>query len=114
MDILYATELLKGLADGVNPITGEQLAPEDSCNQPDIIRALHTAVAVLEKKAEKGKQTPENAGKPWSPEDEGILNEMFDKGCSSKEICDYFKRTKGAIAARLVHMGKIQERDALK
>ena len=114
MDILYATELLKGLADGVNPLTGEQLDSQDSCNQPDIIRALHTAVSVMEKKAERAKQLPENAGKPWSVEDEGVLNEMFDRGCSSKEICGYFKRTKGAIASRLARMGKIADRDSWK
>ena len=45
MDITYAKELLEMLADGVNPITGEVLPESDSCNQPDIIRALHLAVA---------------------------------------------------------------------
>ena len=114
MDIIYATELLRGLADGINPLTGEQLDPMDSCNQPDIIRALHTAVAILEKKAENTKKLPENAGKPWTAEDEAILAKMFDDKCSSKEICDYFKRTKGAISSRLARMGKIQDRDSWK
>ena len=111
MDTAYATELLKGLADGINPLTGERLSMEDSCNQPDIIRALHMAVAVMEKKAVKEKVLPENAGKSWAAEDDKDLGEMFDRGCSRKELCEHFKRTSGAIAARLVRIGKIKDRD---
>ena len=117
MDIVYVKNILKALADGVNPITGEVLSPIDSCNQPDIIRALYTAVAELEKAEKKNKvqqNLPENAGKPWSPEDDEMLCRMYDQGCSSGDICASFKRTKGAIASRLVHLGKIQFRDEYK
>ena len=34
MDILYAKVVLGFIADGINPITGEALPAEDSCNQP--------------------------------------------------------------------------------
>ena len=44
MDIKRAIELLKGLADGVNPLTGEVLSPQDSCNQVEIVRALHCVI----------------------------------------------------------------------
>lgn len=89
MDARYTCELLESLADGVNPITGEVLSDDDSCNQPDVIRALHKAVADM-----KGKNTtkrlPLNAGKPWLPEDEETLKRMFENGCSKKDICAYF------------------------
>ena len=117
MDIVYVKNILKALADGVNPITGEVLSPIDSCNQPDIIRALYAAVAELEKAEKKNKvqqNLPETAGKPWSPEDDEMLCRMYDQGCSSDDICVSFKRTKGAIAARLVRLGKIQFRDEYK
>lgn len=39
MDILRAKEIIEGLADGVNPLTGEVLSPEDSCNQAEVVRA---------------------------------------------------------------------------
>lgn len=39
MDILRAKEIIGGLADGVNPLIGEILPPEDPCNQADIVRA---------------------------------------------------------------------------
>ena len=115
MDIIRAKEILESLADGVNPMTGELLPERDSCNQVEIVRALHTVLKSLESAQEKTKKPqPENAGKPWAKEDEEILCQMFETGCSSKEICNHFGRTKGAIAARLVRLGKIGERADLK
>ncbi len=58
--------------------------------------------------AEK-KHLPANAGKPWLPEDDKKLSNMFDNGCPQEDMCTYFKRTKGAITARLVLLGKIQK-----
>ena len=113
MDVLRAKEILEVLADGMNPLTGEVLSKDDSCNQPDIIRALHVAVTQLEKKVKRTKNLPENAGKPWTEEDDKILAKMFDQHYSERELCAYFKRTKGAIAARLVRIGKIQSRDEM-
>ena len=115
MDIQRAKELLNILADGVNPLTGEVLPIEDSCNQVEIVRALHAVLKTLDEKAIKPvKQQAENAGKPWLQEDDELLIRMFDEGKSKKEVCDYFKRSSGAIAARLVHLGKIEDRDSFR
>ena len=117
MDLIYAKNILKSLADGVNPVTGEILPKSDSCNQPDVIRSLYVAVNELER-AEKRSKTlrnlPENAGKPWNSEDDEELCKMFDKGCAVSEICTYFKRTKGSIASRLVRLGRIRDRDGFR
>lgn len=112
MDIFRAKEIMKCLADGVNPLTGEVLPPEDSCNQPEVIRAFHVILSVLPEK--KQKSQPENAGKPWTSEDERVLAAMYDEGKTRKEICEYFKRSTGGIAARLVRLGKISDRDAFR
>ena len=115
MDIIRAKEILEILADGVNPLTGEVLPEWDSCNQVEIVRALHTVLKRLESIQEKTqKSQAENAGKPWTEDDEEILCQLFEAGCTSRELCNRFGRTKGAIAARLVHLGKIGERAALK
>ena len=115
MDVERAKELLTILADGVNPLTGELLADDDSCNQIEIVRALNTVLRKLDYQPNRAiKPLPENAGKPWTKEDEEILCRMFDAGCSRKEICNHFKRTVGAIAARLVKLGKITERDEFR
>ena len=112
MDIIRAKEILRVLADGVNPMTGEILPPEDSCNQADVVRAFHTILSALSEKERK--QQPENAGKPWTDEDERILVTMYDEGKTRKEICEYFKRSTGGIASRLVRLGKIPDRDTFR
>lgn len=112
MDIYRAREIIEGLADGVNPLTGEVLPLEDSCNQPDVVRALHAILSAIPEKTQKVQ--PENAGKPWTSEDDRILAAMYDEGKTRKEICEYFKRSTGGIAARLVRLGKISDRDAFR
>ena len=108
MDTSKARELLSILADGIDPFTGEILPEDHVCNEPDMIRALHLAVQQLGNvKTSVTRSRPENAGKPWSEEDDRILCEMFERGCKRKEMKEYFKRTGGAIIARLEHLGKI-------
>ncbi|WP_394265851.1 hypothetical protein [Anaerotignum sp.] len=108
MDTSKARELLSILADGIDPFTGEILPEDHVCNEPDMIRALHLAVQQLgNAKTNTTRYRPENAGKPWSEEDDRILCEMFEQGCKRKEMKEYFKRTGGAIIARLEHLGKI-------
>lgn len=111
MDIERAKDLLCMLADGVNPLTGELLPASDSCNQVEIVRALHTVLLALDnKKDSKNHPQPQNAGKPWSEEDDKLLCQMFEEGYSRRELCKYFERTRGGIEARLVHLGKIEKR----
>lgn len=112
MDIVRAKALLRSLADGVDPFTGELLPDDSVCNRADVVRAFHCILQALDKQPQE-KQRPENAGKPWTEEDETILCNMFDNGCSSKDMQAYFHRTRGSIAARLVRIGKIKSRDRL-
>ena len=93
MDLQRAKELLSGLADGVDPLTGE---------------AFHCVLKSLPGKSSKPQ--PENAGKPWNDADDAVLCQMFDAGGSKKEMCAYFKRSEGSLAARLVRLGKISDR----
>lgn len=114
MDIERAKELLLILSDGINPLTGEILPDEDICNQVEIVRALNTVLRELEQcQKKKNKKSPllENAGKPWTEADDDLLSIMFDEGYSRKDICVHFKRTTGAVASRLVRLGKIENRD---
>lgn len=56
---------------------------------------------------------PENSGKPWMPELDQRLCEMYDIGATAKELCEHFGRSSSGIAARLVRLGKIKERSNL-
>lgn len=115
MDIQRAKELLTLLADGVNPVTGEILPEDDCCNQVEVIRALNIVLRFVDDQRDKTTNPlVENAGKPWTREDEETLCRMFAEGCTGKEICSHFKRSTGAIAARLVKLGKIGARDEFR
>lgn len=48
---------------------------------------------------------PENAGKPWSQEDDCLLLKMYEAGSTVEEIASHFKRTEGSIGYRLVMYG---------
>ena len=112
MDALYAKQILRALADGLNPTTGEVLPKTDSCNEPEVIRALHWAIKELEKLEKPVKKSRwENSGLPWTEQDEKVLCEMFDRGDPKREICKFFQRSERGIAARLVKLGKIQSRE---
>lgn len=108
MDLQRAKELVSILADGVDPLTGEILPEDHVCNQPEMIRALHCVLRALSDKRTKPQH--ENAGKAWTAEDDAALCQMFDAGNDKKEMCAYFKRSVGSLAARLVRLGKIEER----
>ena len=59
MDLQRAKELLSGLADGVDPLTGEVLPEDHVCNKAEIIRAFHCVLKALPGKPPKPQ--PENA-----------------------------------------------------
>jgi len=105
MNIYRAKEILSVLADGVNPMTGEILPPEDSCNQADVIRALHTIIEAIP--SPNPKSQPQNAGKPWIETEENKLLDEFDLGMSISAIAKEHGRTRGAIESRLIALGKL-------
>ena len=57
---------------------------------------------------------PENSGKPWTPDLDQQLCDMFDCGASVREMCEQFKRSRGSIVSRLGRLGKIGNRTDLK
>lgn len=108
MDIERAKEILRTLADGTDPLTGEVLSDGNVCNKVEVVRALHCVLSELEtKKSGSTRILPENAGKPWTKEDDLKLIAMFDEGCSKQEMMSFFGRTNGAITSRLARLGKI-------
>lgn len=115
MDIKQAKEYLAALADGINPLTGEILPEWDSCNQAEIVHALHTAVMVMDNNLKHPpKPRPENHGKPWTEDEDQQLLEEYRGGQSGSEIAKAHIRSKGAIAARLVRLGELTDQHQLK
>lgn len=106
-------EILKALADGIDPATGEQYSAGGPCQHPDTVRALYSAIRLLETRssstppAAPPKPGFENAGRPWSQEEDLRLGKEFDTGKSIDELAEAHKRSKFAIESRLAKLGKI-------
>lgn len=113
MDIIKAKEILSTLAEGVDPTTGEVLPNDSVCNKGEVVRALYTVLNCLDKKRPK-KNMPVNAGKPWTKEDEDLLIHLYRSNTPKKDICQALQRTETGVAARLVHLGVIENRDIFR
>ncbi|MDJ0986141.1 MAG: hypothetical protein QNJ26_11400 [Desulfobacterales bacterium] len=109
-----AIDIIKLLADGVHPMTGEQLDKNHVINEPDVIRALNLAVEALvseDEKIRRQSNLPKRVGKPWSEQEDKALIKAFDSGISLSDLVDKHQRTRGAIRTRLVRLGKIDPND---
>ncbi len=113
MDINKAKEIIATLAEGVDPTTGEVLPDNSVCNKGEIVRAFYAVLNHLDEKKPK-KNTPANAGKPWTKEDEDLLVSLYRSSTPKREICKALQRTESGVAARLVHLGIIENRDIFR
>jgi len=110
-----ALQILKTLADGIDPYTGEQFPTDSPYQHSDTVRALFHAVQTLtvepsarsRVRTEQDKAQRENAGRPWSEEEEGRLGKSFDAGKTLDQLSEEHKRSPLAIEARLAKLGKI-------
>lgn len=108
MDINRAKEIIEALAEGIDPTTGEVLPNDNVCNKGEVVRAFYSVLDTLNKKHKKG--ASENAGKPWTIEDEELLKKLYISNASQSEICKTLGRTANGIGARLVRLGLIENR----
>ncbi|PKM36750.1 MAG: hypothetical protein CVV06_09435 [Gammaproteobacteria bacterium HGW-Gammaproteobacteria-10] len=113
MSPLEAKKIIDALANGIDPETGEILSEQSTFNRPQVIRALFVAIKALDsaaKRAERTKSLPDNAGRSWSEKEDQELLTLFDSRVPIKDIAQKHGRTQGAIAARLVRLGRIKDR----
>lgn len=105
-----ALDILQSLVDGVDPSTGEELAPGSIFQKADVLRALLAGVAALETvsaRAQRRANLPGNVGRIWTAEEEALLVDAFKCGESPAEIAVRHARTLRAIEARLEKLGLI-------
>jgi len=114
MEIQEALKIIKALADGVNPETGEALPGDELIYQnPQNVRALHRAAGALEflEERERIKRLlPKNAGKPWTQQEEAEVCDELRSGTDFQQIARTHNRTVASIVARLVRLGKVSSK----
>jgi hypothetical protein len=113
MEREHALKILNALANGVHPATGELFGADSPYQHPDTDRALVEAMRVMEAGAtarpasERRSDLPANTFVRWTSEEEDRLAAGFDAGKSSAELARLHDRSRAAIEARLLKMGKI-------
>lgn len=103
MDINRAKEIIEVLAEGVDPTTGEVLPDDNVCNKGEVVRAFYSIIAELNKKQKKN--MPENAGKPWTKDDDVLLTQLYKEGLTIRRIASKLGRSLGSIRSRIDKMG---------
>ena len=115
MEREQALKILNALANGVHPVTGEVFAADSPYQHPDTVRALYEAVSALggerneARTAERAPagEMPSGAFVRWTPEEEERLAAEFDAGRTTAELAKLHERSRAAIEARLLKLGKI-------
>ena len=110
METSEALQIIKILADGVDPTTGEVFDDNSPCQHPQVIRALFVAIGSMERvqaQELRRRELPSNAGKPWSDEEDTQLIDRFKQGLSVRDLSRKHQRTRGSIESRLVKHGLI-------
>lgn len=116
MEKAQALKILNALAHGVHPATGEQFGSDSPYQHPDTVRALFEAMRAIEGSgappAERGQPArsfPGNTGSRWTSDEEQRLAAAFDSGQTVDELARGHNRSRAAIEARLVRLGKLDE-----
>jgi hypothetical protein len=107
-----ALKIVKVLADGIDPYTGEVLSADGPYQNPQTVRALFIAADALERIAKskaRRRDLPERAGRPWDEDESKLVIKRFDEGADITEIAKEHKRTTGAIRSQLLRLGRISQ-----
>jgi hypothetical protein len=108
MDLHEALQTIRALADGVNPSTGEVFAEGSAYQQPETVRALAKAIEMMETAEKRERRTAgPNSFNMWTKDEEDRLCQEFQKHLDFNEMARLHKRSRGAIVARLVKLGKV-------
>jgi len=119
MELTEARTIIRSLAQGVDPITGDVFASESPYNHPRIIRALFTVheharsprgkIGAGEKRQrnlERG--LPGNTGLLWTDEDRARVASGFENGEPIEALAAELERTRAAVHAELIRQGLVE------
>jgi hypothetical protein len=106
--------IVRTLAQGIDPTTGEVFEQNSPYSDPRVIRALFKVVDLAwppgrsklslderrQRNIERG--LPRNAGLPWSDDDRKAVADGFKNGTTIKELATALERSLTAINAELI------------
>jgi len=110
MDASQALAVVRSLANGIDPVTGEVFPAESAYQRPDVVRALYEAAHALERHERYDRrkaEMPAKTGEPWSEDEDRKLLAAFDSGQSLQELAVAHQRTLAGVRARLLKYGRI-------
>ena len=111
MQLDAALPIVRALADGVNPVTGEAYPEHSPYAEPRALRALYSAVDLMQRRVERERRRerlPANFGKPWTQAEDQDLVAEFESQVPMPELARRHARTQSSIRLRLEKLGKIE------
>jgi hypothetical protein len=119
MELTQARTIVKNLAEGIDPITGEVFPPDSPYNHPSVIRALFTVHRYsqvpktrmsIDERRQKNLELgrPRNTGLPWSEEDRSRVASGFQSQQTIGELASTLGRSRSAIHAELIKQGLVE------
>jgi len=114
MELNGSRNIVKTLAQGVHPSTGEVFPPDSPYNDPEVIRALFSVLDFV-KQAKKPRMSieerrrqnldigrPMNSGLPWTDEDRTIVSSGFQDGLTIEKLAAKLGRSSASIVAEVI------------
>ena len=114
MELNESQNIVKTLAQGIHPTTGEVFPPESPYNDPRVIRALFSMLesAKYSKKPRKSPEErrqenlelgrPRNSGLPWTEHDRGLVASGFQEGMTVAKLATTLERSSASIVAEVI------------
>jgi hypothetical protein len=114
MELNESRNIVKTLAQGVHPTTGEVFPPESPYNDPEVIRALYSILESVKglrqprKSLEERRREnleigrPMNAGLPWTEADRAVVRSGFQEGMTIEKLATTLGRSSGSIVAEVI------------
>ena len=114
MEVNESRNIVKTLAQGVHPSTGEVFPPDSPYNDPEVIRALFSVLDIV-KQAKKPRMSieerrrqnlefgrPTNSGLPWTDEDRAIVRSEFREGTTIEKLASRLGLSSASIVAEVI------------
>lgn len=95
MEIREALDIVRKLANGAHPETGEAARSDSMYQHPQAVRALHCAIVALKFQQERERTRrflPANAGKSWSDQEDAQISQELRHGINFESIAKTHNR----------------------